>query len=99
MQLEYLDGDLRRLAADPAFSPEGWSGDEIRHFLFVAQCAEAATCESDLFNLRILRLRRDPEGSTAWVLLSPQRRLVITFRATSDAPAIALLDLSTTERT
>lgn len=96
MQLEYLDGDLRRLAAEPEFVPAGWSSAEMRHFLLVAQCASAAMAESDLLNLRVLQIRHDDAEPTASVRLSARRQLVITFKMKS-TPVVAVFDLLTTE--
>lgn len=96
MELELLDANLRRLAKEPSHRPEGWGDGEVRHFLLIAQCAQAAKVAADLHALRMLRLRSHPdEPKTSWVQLGTQRRLTITFNDES-GPLIAQFDLAVT---
>lgn len=94
LKLELLDATLRRLAGESGHRPEGWDDGEIRHFLLIAQCAQAAKVEADLYALRILRLRPNPDNTRmSCVQLSAHRRLTITFNAES-GPLIAQFDLA-----
>lgn len=96
MELELLDAKLRRIANEPGHSPKGWGDGEARHFLLIAQCAQAAKTENDLLALRMLRLQAHPdELSKSWVQLSAQRRLTITFND-ENRPIIAQFDLAVT---
>ena len=91
MHLDFLDEALRRLAAEPAYRPEGWDVAEVRHFRMVAQCAQAAKAANDLRAMRILRIQShadDPPGTSS-IQLSPRRRLLLTFKS-DDTPATAV---------
>lgn len=61
MDREYLDEELRRLATDPAFRPPDWTDTDIKQFHRLVQCVRAAHVETDLRNMRLLRLQ--PHGS------------------------------------
>ena len=62
MEREYLDEQLRRLATEPQFRLAGWSGQEIREFRRLVQCARAANVEDDLRNMRVLRIELYDSG-------------------------------------
>lgn len=96
MQLRYLDDVLQRIASDADYAPDGWDAREVAHFLLVAQCADAAIAESDLFTLRLLRLRAGAHNNAASVMLSAMRELTINFEPTT-TPMTAVFDMSTVE--
>jgi hypothetical protein len=62
VEREYLDEGLRRLAADPEFRLEGWNDREIQDFHRLIQCVCAAYVETDLRNMRVLRIEPDSSG-------------------------------------
>ncbi|WP_129590432.1 hypothetical protein [Cryobacterium aureum] len=89
MELELLDADLRRLAREPGYRPNGWGASEIRQFFLVTQCAVAAKVEGDLYAMRMLRLRPHPEKPRmSTVQLGAQHRLTITFND-ENSPIVA----------
>jgi len=96
LRLNFQDKVLRRLAADPGFSPEGWDEDEVRHFRLVAQCAQAAQVADDLRETRILRIRPHANGQpgTSSIQLSPGRRLLLAFGADNTSPTVVFSVLS-----
>ena len=96
MQLRYLDDVLQCIASDADHTPAGWDAGEVAHFRLVAQCADAAIAESDLFTLRLLRLRTGAEDNAASVMLSAMRVLTINFEPTT-TPMTAVFDVSTVE--
>lgn len=93
MQLDVLDDDLRLLIAGHGVPP-GWTDSEVRHVLLVAQCTIAAQTPSDLYALRILRLRPGGDGAAvvSSVLLSADRQLILTFK-TDSLPMTAVFDV------
>ena len=96
MELELLDANLRRIANEPSHRPEGWGDDEVRHFLLIAQCAQAAKTETDLLTFRMLGLRvRPDESRKCWAPFGNQRRLTITF-SDKNGPLIAQFGLAVT---
>ena len=95
MHISFEDPVLRRLAAEPAFAPEGWDDPETRHFRLVAQCAQAAQVAGDLHATRVLRIRAYPGQAGTWfVQLSPARRLLLAFGTDTTSPAVMFSVLS-----
>jgi hypothetical protein len=94
LQLTYLDDALQRIACDADHTPVGWDAAEVAHFRLVAQCASAATAESDLLTLRLLRIRADSDHGVASVVLSAKRVLLIRFESTT-MPMTVEFDVST----
>lgn len=96
MQIRFGDQTLRRLAAEPAYAPEGWDEPEISHFRLVAQCAQAAQVADDLHATRVLRIRPHADGQpgTWFVQLSPGRRLLLAFGTDTPSPAVMFSVLS-----
>lgn len=94
MHLDFLDGALRRLAAEAVYRPEGWDVAEVRLFRLVAQCAQAAKVADDLHAMRILRIqsRADDPPGTSSIQLSPRRRLLLTFK-NDDTPATTVFSV------
>jgi hypothetical protein len=84
VEREYLDEELRRLAARPEFRPAGWSEEDIQEFRRLVQCARAAHVEKDLWNMRLLRIEPDDSGdpSRAQAILSSGRAIDLTFKNT-----------------
>lgn len=82
MEREYLDEDLRRLATDPGFRPAGWSGAEIRKFHLLVQCVRAAHVESDLRNMRVLRIKSvdSSDPTRARAMLGSSRAIDLMFK-------------------
>ena len=89
---------LRRLATDPGFRPEGWSDREVRGFHRLVQCARAAYVETDLRNMRLLRIEPDDSGdpSGARATLSSGRVIDLTFK-NSDSHGAVVLGVLTAE--
>lgn len=96
MRLHFQDEVLRRLAAEPAFSPDGWDEQEVRHFRLVAQCAQAAQVADDLCATRILRIRPHADGrpGTSSIQLSPGHRLLLAFGTDTASPTVVFSVLS-----
>ena len=96
MRLHFQDEVLRRLAADPAFCPEEWDEEEIRHFRLVAQCAQGAQVADDLHATRVLRITPHADGQpgTWFVQLSSGRRLLLAFGTDTTSPAVVFSVLS-----
>jgi toxin HigB-1 len=96
LHIRFEDHVLRRLAAEPAFAPEGWDEPEIRHFRLVAQCAQAAQVADDLHATRVLRIRpcADGQPGTWFVQLSSSRRLLLAFGTDTTSPTLMFSVLS-----
>jgi hypothetical protein len=90
VEREYSDEGLRRLALDPAFRPAGWTDREIRDFHRLIQCARAAHVETDLRNMRLLRIEPDYSGdpTRARATLSSGRVIDLTFRNSDNHGAV-----------
>lgn len=82
MERQYVDEELRLLATDPKFRPDGWSDQEVREFHRLVQCVRAAYVESDLRNMRVLRIEPVDSGdpSRAWATLSSGRVIDLMFK-------------------
>ncbi|MEV0623572.1 hypothetical protein AB0I81_60365 [Nonomuraea sp. NPDC050404] len=82
VQREYLDEDLRRLATERGFQPAGWDVQEIADFHRLLQCARAAHVDTDLRNMRTLRIKPDEFGdpSRAQATLRSGRVIGLTFK-------------------
>lgn len=98
MEREYLDEELRRLAAEVEFRPAGWADVDVRGFRRLVQCARAAHVVDDLRNMRLLRIRPDDAGdpSRARATLSSGREIELTFKNT-DSHGVVVLGLLPTE--
>jgi hypothetical protein len=96
LHIRYEDQILRRLATEPAFTPEGWDEPEISNFRLVAQCAQAAQVPDDLHATRALRIRPHADGQpgTWFVQLSPGRRLLLAFGTDTTSPTVMFSVLS-----
>jgi hypothetical protein len=90
VERQYLDRDLRRLAADPDCLPAGWSDREVREFHRLVQCVRAAHVESDLRNMRVLRIEPDMSGdpTRAQAKLSSGRVIELTFKNSESHDAV-----------
>lgn len=91
VEREYVDEDLRRLATDPEFRPEGWSDRETREFHRLVQCVRAAYVESDLRNMRVLRIGSSKDSgdpSRAGAVLSSGRVIDLIFKNSGDHGAV-----------
>lgn len=90
MEREYLDEQLRRLATEPQFRLAGWSGQEIREFRRLVQCARAANVEDDLRNMRVLRIELYDSGdlTRARATLSSGRVIDLTFKNSESHGAV-----------
>lgn len=98
VEREYLDEELRRLAARPEFRPAGWSAQDIQEFRRLVQCARAAHVEKDLRNMRLLRIQPDDSGdpSRAQANLSSGRAIDLTFKNT-DSHGVVVIGVLTAE--
>ena len=90
VEQDYLDEGLRRLATDPGFRPAGWSDREIREFHRLIQCVRAAYVETDLRNMRSLRIEPDHSGdpTRARATLSSGRVIDLTFKISDNHGAV-----------
>ncbi|MFI5611673.1 hypothetical protein [Amycolatopsis sp. NPDC051903] len=91
VEREYLDEDLRRLATETGFQPTGWSTQEILDFRKLVQCTRAALVDTDLRNMRMLRIRPDESGdpSRAQATLKSGRVIDLTFKTSDSRGAVA----------
>ncbi|UQU62526.1 hypothetical protein COUCH_26280 [Couchioplanes caeruleus] len=98
VEREYLDETLRRLAVEPEFHPKGWSAQEIAEFHRLVQCARAAHVDTDLRNMRVLRIRSAGYGlpGKAQAVLSSGRLIDLTFK-NSDSYGAVVFELLTPE--
>lgn len=98
VEREYLDETLRRLAAEPGFRPTGWSAREAAEFHRLVQCARAAYVDTDLRNMRVLRIKPDDHGlpSKARATLSSGRVIDLTFK-NSDSHGAVVFELLTSK--
>ena len=90
MEREYLDEDLRRLATEPGFQPAGWGVSELAEFHRLVQCARAAYLDTDLRNMRVLRIKPDASGdpSRARATLTSGRVIDLTFKNVESEGAV-----------
>lgn len=98
VEREYLDEELRRLATESGFSPNGWSAQEISDFRVLVQCARAAQVERDLRRTRMLRIESDEAGDSdrAQATLGSGRVIDLTFK-NSDSHGAVVFGLLTPE--
>jgi hypothetical protein len=94
LEREYLDEELRRLAAEPAFRPTGWDARDVGEFRRLVQCARAAPVDTDMRNMRLLRIEPDGSGdpTRARATLSSGREIDLTFKNT-DSHGVVVLEL------
>jgi hypothetical protein len=92
VEREYLDEDLRRLATEPGFRPEGWDLQDVAEFHRMLQCARAAYVDTDLRNMRLLRIEPDACGDLdrAQATLRSGRVIDLTFKSAGSQSAVVL---------
>lgn len=79
---QYLDEALSRLAEDVSFQLEGWTQTEVKDYRRLINCARAAKVDTDLRNMRRLRIEPDaddPAGARA--TLSSGRVITLDFKS------------------
>lgn len=92
MDREYLDGDLSRLVRDAVFRPDGWSHAEAKEFRRLAYCARAAKFDTDLRNLRMLRIEpHTDDPAKARATLSSGRVIGLNFKSDEGPVVFELL--------
>lgn len=98
VEREYLDETLRRLATEPDFRPTSWGAQEIAELHRLVQCARAAYIDTDLRNMRVLRISPDANGmpNRARATLSSGREIGVTFK-NSDSYGAVVFELLTPE--
>lgn len=97
MDREYLDEDLRRLATDSGYRPEGWDTREISGFRVLVQFARAARFDTDLRNIRMLRIESDgTDPNRARATLSSGRLVDLMFK-NADSHGLVVFGLLTAE--
>lgn len=98
VEREYLDENLRRLATEPGFQPSDWSDRDAAEFHRLVQCARAAHIDTDLRNMRVLRIEPDDRGfpGKARATLSSGRVIDLTFK-NSDSHSAVVFELLTPE--
>lgn len=90
---ESLDGALNRLVTDPGFQPDGWTHAEVKEYRRLVQGARAAKVDTDLRNMRLLRIEphaADPAKARA--TLSSGRVIGLTFKS-SDGHVTVVFEL------
>ena len=88
MDRQYLDEALGRLAEDPECQPEGWTHAEVKDYRRLVNCARAAKADTDLRNLRMLRIEpSDDDPSRASATLGSGRVIAVNFKS-SDGPVV-----------
>jgi hypothetical protein len=99
VERQYRHEDLHSLATELDLRPDGWSPTEVADFRVLDQCARAARVDTDLRNMRMLRIGPHPAGESnrACATLSSGRVLDLTFRNTDGHWAVAF-DLVTEQR-
>ncbi|MFL6137447.1 MAG: hypothetical protein ACJ74O_06570 [Frankiaceae bacterium] len=96
MDREYLDVALSRLVEDDAYRPEGWSHAEAKEYRRLDYCARAAKIQTDLRNLRMLRV--EPHGddpAKARATLSSGRVIGLNFKSVEGPVVFELLSPET----
>lgn len=90
MNREYLDEALNRLATDPGHQPKGWSPAEMADFRLLVQCARAATVDTDLRHLRMLRIKTIDESDPhrARAMVGSSRVIGLTFKDPDSDPTV-----------
>ena len=92
MDREYLDGDLSRLVEDAAFRPDGWSHAEANEYRRLDYCARAAKIDTDLRNLRMLRVEpHTDDPAKARARLSSGRVIGLNFKSAEGPVVFELL--------
>jgi hypothetical protein len=92
---EYLDGALSRLVTDAGFQPEDWTHTEVKEYRRLANVARAAKVDTDLRNMRLLRIEPHADDTArARATLSSGRVIGLTFKS-STGPVV--LELSPPE--
>lgn len=87
---EYKAEALSRLATDARYQPEGWSDTEASDFRLLDQCAHAAKVDTDLRNLRMLRITPNGDSATkARATVGASRVIGLTFKDPKAAPTVA----------
>ncbi|MBX4171804.1 hypothetical protein ACRAJ3_18340 [Rhodococcus pyridinivorans] len=91
MDSQYVDRVLQRLAHEADYRPAGWTPKEIADFHLLVQCARAAKLDTDLRNMRLLRLRPCPGGGpeTALAPLGESRQITLTFKSSDNHITVA----------
>lgn len=99
MERLYSHDDLHRLATELQLRPDGWSPTEVADFRILDQCARAARVDTDLRNMRMLRIGPHPAGepNRASATLNSGRILDLTFRNNNGHWVVAF-DLMTEQR-
>lgn len=92
VEREYLDEDLRRLATEPGFQPAGWDLQDVAELRRLLQCARAAYVDTDLRNMRLLRIEPDASGDpdSAHATLRSGRVIDLTFRSARSRDVVVL---------
>jgi hypothetical protein len=92
MDREYLDGALSRLVEDATFRPEGWSHAEAKEYRRLDYCARAAKIDTDLRNLRMLRIEpRADDPARVRATLSSGRVIGLNFKSVEGPVVFELL--------
>lgn len=99
VERQYSHEDLHRLATELDLPPQGWSPAEVADFRILDQCARAARLDTDLRNMRMLRIGPHPAGepNRARATLSSGRVLDLIFRNIDGHWAVAF-ELMTEQR-
>lgn len=90
MYREYKDEALARVATEPRYQPEGWSDSEASDFRLLDQCAHAAKVDTDLRNLRMLRITPigDSASTKAQAKVGVSRVIGLTFKDPKSKPTV-----------
>lgn len=89
---QYVDEALSRLVGDAGFRPPGWSHAEVKEYLRLVDSAWAAEVDTDLRNMRMLRIERHANDPTrAIARLSSGRMIGLIFKNSDGPVAFELL--------
>lgn len=92
MDRRYLDEALSRLVEDAGFRPSGWSHAEVKEYRRLVDGAWAAEVDTDLRNMRMLRIERHADDPTrAMARLSSGRMIGLIFKSSDGPVAFELL--------
>jgi hypothetical protein len=88
---EYLDGALSRLVTDAGFQPKGCTHTEVKEYRRLVQGARAAKVDTDLRNMRLLRIEPHADDhAKARATLSSGRVIGLTFKSSGGHVTVVL---------
>jgi proteic killer suppression protein len=95
MEIDYADGDLKRLATDPSFDG-GHSREVVKAFRKRVQLIQAAIDERDFYALKSLhfeKLAGDRHGQHS-MRLNKQWRLILTLEKRGNGKTVVIIEIA-----